>query len=403
MAIPHHAKLSEADFERLLAGAFRRVSWRVHRPSSGRDVQPDLIVEGNGKKYLIEVKRSSEGRRDRLIPLLAQAILQAQAYARLFPEATVPVAVVGAERIPLSVAENLKQFASRIAPEMAIGVMDAEGLRAFAGHGLEMLNANPSRSARTRGVAHQRLPRLFSDLNQWMLKILLARLMPEDLLSAPREKFRNASQLAQAANVSVMSAFRFVRQLANEGFLEQQKGYFEVVRIQELMPRWVGASRHSEREFPVRWIIKKGRHQLNATLKAYASELSAVGSSGSKARDGRKMNSPPRACIGLFAAADALGLGFVHGLPPYIYLERDDVDVLQRLGLSAQDAEHTPDAYIRVPDNTEALFRPAVMRDGVPVSDVLQVWLDVSTHPSRGRAQADEIKRRVLRPLFAKK
>ena len=28
----------------------------------------------------------------------------------------------------------------------------------------------------------------------------------------------------------------------------------------------------------------------------------------------------------------------------------------------------------------EAVFRAAVMRQGVPVSDVLQVWLDVSTH-----------------------
>jgi hypothetical protein len=403
MAISDRAKPFEADLERLLADAFRRVSWRVHRSRSGRDLRPDLIVEGAGKKYLIEFKRSSEGRSDRLIPLLSQAILQARRYARLFPEATVPVAVVAAERIPPSVAENLKKFASRFAPEMAIGVIDSAGLRAFAGHGLEVLNANPSRSARTHGAVHQRLPHLFSDLNQWMLKILLARLIPADLLSAPRENFRNASQLARAANVSVMSALRFVRQLANEGFLEQREGYFEVVRIQELLRRWVVARRQSEREFPVRWIIKRDLHQINAALKAYASEPDAVGSSGSKPRVGRKTNRPPRACIALFAAAEALGFGFVHGVPPYIYLERDDVDVLRRLGLSAQDAEHSPDAYIRIPDNTEALFRAAVIRDGVPVSDILQVWLDVSTHTSRGQAQADQIRRRVLGPLFGKK
>lgn len=403
MAISDHAKSFEVDLEHLLADAFRRISWRVSRPPTEGDVRPDLIVEGGGNKYLIEIKRSSEGRRDRLIPLLSQAILQAQAYARLFPEATVPVAVVAAERIPPSVAENIKQFAARFAPEMAIGVIDSEGLRAFAGHGLEVLNANPSRSARTHGSAPQRLPHLFSDLNQWMLKILLAQLIPEDLLSAPRERFRNASQLAQVANVSVMSAVRFVRQLANEGFLEQREGYFEAVRIQELLRRWVVAGRHSEREFPVRWIIKRDRHQLNAALKAYASELSVVGASASKARAGRRMNRAPRICIGLFAAADALGFGFVHGVPPYIYLETDDVDVLRRLGLSAEDAEHSPDAYIRIPANSEAVFRAAVMRDRVPVSDILQVWLDVSTHPSRGQAQADEIRKRILGPLFGKK
>jgi hypothetical protein len=37
---------------------------------------------------------------------------------------------------------------------------------------------------------------LFSDLNQRMLKVLLAPELPEGLLSAPRGQYRNASQLA---------------------------------------------------------------------------------------------------------------------------------------------------------------------------------------------------------------
>ncbi|MCC6264750.1 MAG: restriction endonuclease, partial [Bryobacterales bacterium] len=84
------------DFERMVADAFRRLSWRVRHPRPGDGPQPDLIVEGGGRKYVVEIKRSSEGRRDRVIPLLSQAILEAQASARLFPEAVVPVAVVGA-------------------------------------------------------------------------------------------------------------------------------------------------------------------------------------------------------------------------------------------------------------------------------------------------------------------
>jgi hypothetical protein len=42
------------------------------------------------------------------------------------------------------------------------------------------------------------------------------------------------------------------------------------------------------------------------------------------------------------------------------------------------------------------------VRDSLPVSDVLQVWLDTSAHPARGQEQADEIRRRVLKPLFEK-
>jgi len=58
----------------------------------------------------------------------------------------------------------------------------------------------------------------FFDLNQWILKILLSKEIPESMLFAPRGRYGNASQLAAAARVSVMSAFRFVRQLSEEGF-----------------------------------------------------------------------------------------------------------------------------------------------------------------------------------------
>jgi hypothetical protein len=36
----------------------------------------------------------------------------------------------------------------------------------------------------------------------------------------------------------------------------------------------------------------------------------------------------------------------------------------------------------------------------VPVSDILQIWLDVAQHPSRGREQADVIWRKTLAPAF---
>ena len=55
---------------------------------------------------------------------------------------------------------------------------------------------------------------------------------------------------------------------------------------------------------------------------------------------------PSRCCIGLFAAADALGLGFVRGVPLHLYLEHLDLDVLQRMGLSIEGSERGADVYI---------------------------------------------------------
>src|SRR5260370_36099169 len=98
------------EFARILVEVFRKAGWRVHRHPAVGDMRADLGVDGDGRKYIVEVKRSSESRRDRLIPLLSQAILEAQAIARRFPEPAVALAVVAAPRIPASVAEHLRQF-----------------------------------------------------------------------------------------------------------------------------------------------------------------------------------------------------------------------------------------------------------------------------------------------------
>ena len=225
-----------------------------------------------------------------------------------------------------------------------------------------------------------------------MLKVLLAPLLPEELLRAPRREYRNASELAAAAGVSVMSAFRFVRQLRQEGFLDNSDGPLRLVRRQELLRRWQAANLRPAPELSLRWIISvKNQRQLPAVLRSYnvASNV--------------KQQPAPRACLGLFAAAESLGCGFVHGVPQYFYLENLDREVLNRLGLSAEGAELKPDVYARVPISRESVFRGAVVREGVPVADILQVWLDISSHPSRGKAQAEEIRRRALAPIFEEK
>ena len=374
------------DFEHILAEALRKAGWRVPRSRRLADTEPDLIAVAKDRRYAIELKASSEGRRDRLIPLLSQAILQARTLARRSPVPVVPVAVVAAQRVPAVVAEQIKEFGQRHAPDTGVGVIDAEGLRLFAGQGLEVLNSKPVRRLKSPAAAPKRLPHLFSDLNQWMLKVLLGQRLSESLVSVPRGNFRNATQLAEAAGVSLMSAFRFVSQLAIEGFLDEDAGVLHVVRVDELLERWVSANRQPAQDIAARWIVKRELRQLYADI----------------AKQGRVAKAQPRCCIGLFAAADALGFGFVRGVPPHLYLERLDEAMLRRLGLMIAGSHDRADVSVRIPVNREAIFRAAVMRDGLPLSDVLQVWLDVSAHPARGREQAAEIRRQALAPLFVK-
>jgi hypothetical protein len=332
--------------------------------------------------------------------LLSQAALEAAYYSRNLAGNPIPVAIVAANHMPESVAEQAKEFLRERAPDVAVGLLDLEGFRSFAGHGLESLSSerrpgNSVLSAKFRS----RAPQLFSDLNEWMLKILLAPGIPESYLSAPRGHYQGAAQLAEVAGVSVMSAFRFVEQFSKEGFLEHNSGRLRVVRSKELMNRWLAASQRRVLEIPMRWILHKGKDALADALRSYVSAR-AMPPHGRRPSDSEVQSARPRICLGLFAAAEALGLGFVNGVEPHLYLERMTQEVLESLCLSSNGAEQHADVYVRIPGNRESVFRGAIAKDGVSSSDILQVWLDVSQHPSRGRKQADLIWRRILAPAL---
>lgn len=239
---------------------------------------------------------------------------------------------------------------------------------------LEEMNAEASRDfGKEKPVQPRKASDLFSDLNQWMLKVLFAPELPEKLLNAPRGEYRSASGLAEAAQVSVMSASRFVRRLQEDGFLEDAGRSFRVVRRRELFHRWQSSAMRSSPELRMSYLIPG----------ASADRLHKA----AKALDG---------CIGMFAAADLLHLGHVSGAAPYVYVRR--LSALSRNwgGLvPAKDGE--PAQVILKQSNVpQSLFRGSVRVDDVPVSDVLQIWLDAAAHPSRGVEQADLLKHKVL-------
>lgn len=374
--------------ENHVADLFRQNGWEVKKESMLAD-EADLVITQGDQRYIVEMKSSSEGRPDRLIPLLSQAILQARMFAHASHEPAMPLAIVAAPTISSRAANNVLSFLAQFAPDTAAGILDSEGFRHFVGRGLEKLNAAPPRRTHRQKLTSPESAYLFSDLNQWMLKVLLAPFVPEDLLQAPRGEYRNASELAGAAEVSVMSAFRFVRQLRKEGFLKENDEPLRLVRRKDLMRRWQAAHLRSTPEAPLRWMLPvNSDRQLPAALHSYILQPNV------------QREPAPRACLGLFAAADYLGFGFVHGIPQSFYLESLDRDVIRRMGLSPEGAEHRADVYVRAPSFRESVFRAAVLREGVPITDILQVWLDVGSHPARGKEQAEEIRRRVLAPIF---
>lgn len=392
--------MKEAEYESLLANLFRREGWSIQQ-QKGLERRADIIVNSGDREYVIEVKRAPEGRSDRLIPLLSKAVLQVQSAARQLSKDAIPVAIVAARHIPNSVAEQVKRFAIQYAPDVGVGLIDSEGFKLFHGFGLERFNSDRSPFARLSALPESRgLSALFSDLNQWMLKVLLAQGISESLLAAPRDEYRSGSQLAKTAGVSMMSASRFLRQLSNEGFLDERRDRLRLVRIEALMQHWLGLSPRKVREIPARWILRSEQDQLSSAVNSYLLLHEAKGSKQRISREILIRRKAPRVCIGLFAAADLLGVGFAQGVEQHLYMERLDPAALNQLGLSLEGGERDPHVLIRIPENHESVFRPIVKRAGVSISDILQIWLDVSYHPARGKEQADYIWKRVLAPSF---
>ena len=267
--------------------------------------------------------------------------------------------------------------------------MDLEGRVELRGPGLEELKAIPSGAPLLWSAVLPRQPfDMFSDLNQWMLKVLLAPRVPLPLLSAPRASISGAASLAAAAHVSAPSAFRLLRHLAQNKWLEEVAP-LRLVRVPELLRRWRAASQRPPHEIRMRWLIPGHPDQLRLALRRY--HLKRHRSAEPNALSDSPADALPRACLGLYSAANALGLGHVRGVADYLYVERLAPPVFDALGLSNAEPGDRVDVVVRLPRWPRALFRAAVEQDGVLVSDVIQVWLDVSEHPARGAEQADEI------------
>lgn len=368
------AVIADERAEARIAELFRNDGWKVKPAVDVGQYRADLIIQKQDRVFVVEVKAFSEWRADRVLPLLSLAIVQAQAFARAHGKAR-PLAIVFLNSASPSSVKHLKVFASDFAPDVAIGVVSGDGFRHFIGEGLEGLSAEPQYVRGSHGKAASLARHLFSDLNQWMLKVLLAPEIPEQFLAAPRGLYRNLSEFAKAANVSQMSASRFIRQLKADGYLDESARHLKLVRRAELFQRWQASG-----------------------LRASPQDIPMVFMVGGPIEDHLHQLEQSDACLALFAAADALKLGHVSGVPPHIYVPKSDG--LESKRWAVLPAKAKPDFILREPRAPQSIFRGMVRPEGVPVCDAIQVWLDVSSHPARGAEQAEVIYRKLLSPII---
>jgi len=359
----------------LVRAAFLAAGWEVIDTPNG----PDLLLGKGPIRYAAQVKAIPRGSSVPIEDAWSRVCLEARSAADADAR---PLAIVVAPKASRAAVDRLAAFAHRHAPDVAMGVIDHSGLRWFRGPGLDDLAHEPNELPGARSPQPLVQKNLFSDLNQWLLKVLLAPELPEQLLNAPRGEYRNAYELAEAAGCSVMSAHRFIEELRREGFLDEGARLLQLVRRAELFRRWKQVPAHSLPEVPYRMLIPmEVRSNLDRLFGAR------------------------RACLGLFAAADELGVGFVSGVAPHVLVDRQSVlpggaDAAEGArNLVIAERGDAVDLVVRIPKAVRSVFRGSVQPKQVASADIIQVWLDVTEHPSRGAEQAQLIWERYLAAL----
>lgn len=314
-------------------------------------------------------------------PFLAKAILHAR---QLTAPGIESIAALELKRATPLIDRRLADFVGEVAPGQAWILYDRDG-RVFphvaSAPELKTVAEVPRLTVQP---AERRHTSLFSDLNQWLLKVLLAPALPERLLTAPRLPLRNATALAAVAKVSPAGAARFVDALESEDQLDRRFGDLRVARPLELLKRWrdrlADARSHPSRR-DVGAVSVRGPFDLRLlAMSARAFEA-------------------PGLVLRLHTACAELGLGHVQGATPAAWVSALEPRVLEPLGLVIADDRERVDVMLCVPTYPESAWRGAV-RSGAPTSDVIQCWLDMSHHRLRGEEQADFLWRRVLEPAF---
>src|SRR5580704_976657 len=143
--MPSHQQNRGAEFANLLTKTLQKAGWQVKHSPRSADNGADIVAHNGKNIYVFRLKALSESRKDRAIPLISQAILEAQRAAAQTTGSATPVAVLASDHVSDSLSGHIKDFALRNAPDVAVGIIDAGGFRRFAGQGLEVLNAERSR------------------------------------------------------------------------------------------------------------------------------------------------------------------------------------------------------------------------------------------------------------------
>jgi hypothetical protein len=352
----------------LVISALRRAGLCIGQTSGD---SPVVLTASHPKgAVVVEVKRMGAVRIDDLEGRLAVGVLELR--RRGTPDA-VPMVCVIVDRLGGRAQRAAMRFMARYAPEFAWGLVDRAGGAhlEISSFGL-VFDKSPADAV---GGNKRTNTHLFSDLNRWLLKVLLLGPDREAHFGGPRllRPVKTPTELHRVSSVSVEKAHRFFRTFQEAGFVRQARLGLEVVDREVLLERWLDDERL--------------RPTPQVPMMSVFEQLSAE-------QIGDRLSDREYAMGGYYASA---ALDMLHSRRSALYLHGRGSLVALRRELDLIECSWREAQLVLVgPRNIESVARAAAPRDGVVVVDEIQAALDVVNDPARGHEQASFVVERLL-------
>lgn len=293
---------------------------------------------------LLEFKSVGEPR------YLAQAITRLVLAARKTPRS---YAVV--------VAPYIGPEGRRLCREAGVGYFDLTGNAFLSFDGVYVERQSAGRPARAKA----RLRRLFSLRSSRILRVLLEH----------RDVDWTLSRLASEASVSLRTAHLVVHALDEKAFVERRRAAIRLVKPAALLDLWAENYRVDEHRRQSFYTFIRNPKELGRRLAEEVARLRG------------------RAALTLHAGA-ALVAPFVRSAELHAYVSADVEKLVEKLDLRRVDAG--ANVHLLEPRD-EGVFYATQTIERIPVVCNTQLYLDLANYPARGREQAAELRRRLLR------
>jgi len=351
----------------------------------------DLLARRGDQSYLVEVKHQVPFRREQFLGAVAHGILELRDWGKRAPGCK-PLLALWVEKAKPNAAPELEAYLRRHAPDLDWLIVDAKGWRKWKIGDDQGEAAGQERESIQRWSSLPAKSNPFAPRNQWMLKLLLLPGLEEKYWGGPRSQPASISALAEAAHVAKSHAWNLVALLERSGNLRREDDRFQFPGLRRLLEDWCAFVRLH----PDRVIGAKPVHPERTFDKAVAKLLVRL------ARRPSAVAEPGAAeiVVGGHRACHLLGLGRSNIESVRLYVD-GAAEALKRLDLVEAD-EDSAILEIVEPKAKDSVFRGSARAEGLPVADVLQLYLDLRSSPARGVEQSDYLFERVLEPHFRK-